>query len=272
MKVLHKKILSSQVSMLMTLAICSVLPKSYASDVEIYTSGNGAGTVTLMLAIDTSRSMEEADDHRLAEKDFQVGTNQHDICYFGNWPTTRTNGKYVPTSQTLRTESKIRSSITYQRKSCFFAHSTNSTSLYQKNVNTGQCEVLPNNGGLKCYDRLTLVKDGLFDVLLGSEDGTIKAIGDDKVIGLSHFALINRSTTKSSYHRAAQIAVPARALGAIVGNTTQRQELLKGIANLEIDGVGGTPSAALLAETASYLMGRSPYTSSSTAYASQNYR
>ena len=45
------------------------------------------GKVTLMLAIDTSRSMEEADDHRLAQKDFGIPTNASGInaCYFGTY-------------------------------------------------------------------------------------------------------------------------------------------------------------------------------------------
>ena len=220
-----------------------------------------------MLAIDTSRSMEEADDHTLAQKDFGIPTNASgtNACYFGTYSNTQNpqTGVWGVNNQTLRTETITRSGVTYTRKYCQIPY--NGT-YYNSNVNNKQCEVLPNNGGLKCFDRLSLVKDGLFDLLLG-DNGNIQPISDDKIIGLSSFAVLNQqtlgSTTGTTNFRGAMIVVPARPLSEMVNNKTQRTLLLEGIAQLKIDGVGGTPSAALLAETASYLMSRSPLGSSS---------
>jgi len=221
-----------------------------------------------MLAIDTSRSMEEADDHRLAQKDFGIPTNASGInaCYFGTYSNIQDlqTGVWEVNNQTLRTETTTRSGITYSRKYCQIPYNG---IYYASNKTNEQCEVLPNNGGLKCFDRLTLVKDGLFDLLLGNVASGIQPISDDNIIGLSNFAVLNQQTlgltTGTSNFRGAMIVVPARPLSEVVNGKTQRTLLLEGIAQLKIDGVGGTPSAALLAETASYLMSRSPLGSSS---------
>ena len=252
--------------MVMTLVLCQSAA-TQASDIDIYSNATG-GKVTLMLAIDTSRSMEEADDHTLAQKDFGIPINASgsNACYFGEYSSTQDTqtGLWGVSNQTLRTETTTRSGITYTRKYCQIPY--NGT-YYARNATNEQCEVLPNNGGLKCFDRLTLVKDGLFDLLLGNVASGIQPISDDKIIGLSNFAVLNEqtlgSTTGTSNFRGSMIVVPARPLSEVVNGKTQRTLLLEGIAQLKIDGVGGTPSAALLAETASYLMSRSPLGSSS---------
>ena len=66
----HKVLAASIAACVTTLVATSV---SQASDIDIYSNSTG-GKVTLMLAIDTSRSMEEADDHTLAQKDFGIPT------------------------------------------------------------------------------------------------------------------------------------------------------------------------------------------------------
>jgi type IV pilus assembly protein PilY1 len=279
MKVFNKKILSSQVSMLMTLTICLGLPQSYASDVEIYSSGGG-GTVTLMLAIDTSRSMEEADDHDLALKDFGIALNSN-VCRFGDYSNKRnSDGSWFVSNQSLLSETVTRGGVSYTRKYCRLrANSTgNEKTYYTNNIDNSQCVKDTVNNQLKCYDRLSLVKDGLFDLLLGSADGAVKPVSDDKVIGLSHFSLINRQNdgvvTGNGNKRGAVISVPAKPLNDVVEGVSHRTLLLRGIAGLEIDGAGGTPSAALLAETAIYLMGRSPFKTSGIGafYAQESFR
>ncbi|GAA4999689.1 hypothetical protein GCM10023206_00820 [Acinetobacter puyangensis] len=252
---------------------------SNASDIEIYQDAT-RGTVTLMLAIDTSRSMEEADDAKTTADDYELGS----ACYFGTYQgagttITRDNGDLkIQNDRTVYSEIKTRGGVSYTRKYCQVAYATASTSAYEKNKD--RCEVLANQGGIKCYDRLTRVKDGLFDLLLGSEDGSIAPISDDKVIGLSHFAVIPRgdsatgtfanNASPAKFTRGGMIAVPARPLKEIVAGKTQRRILLEGIAHLHIDGKGGTPSAALYAETAAYLLGTSTLTSGLTGQ--ENFR
>ena len=270
MNILHpKKLLSTVVS----IAVCQSVT-TQASDIEIY-SANTDGKVTLMLAIDTSRSMEEADDHDLARKDFGIETTtgtSGTACFFGTYDGRDSSGQWKFQNRTLKIESKTRGEVTYKRKYCQVAYSPSPSSVYQKNKDNGQCEVLPSNGGLKCYDRLTLVKDGLFDLLLGSEDGSIVPVTGDKIIGLSHFSVIgsNAMTNNTQQVRGASIAVPARPLSEIVNGVNHRKILLQGVANLEIDGAGGTPSSALLAETAAYMMGTTTVTSALTAQ--ENFR
>ena len=239
----QKNMLSVTVSALMTLVVCQSVSVQ-ASDIEIYSTGTGA-KVTLMLAIDTSRSMEEADDHNLAAKDFGITVGQANSsssgrdCFFGTYNERDANGTWRVNNRTLQIEQSTRGGVMYDRKYCKVAYSTEASSVYQKNKNNGQCEVLPSNLGLKCYDRLTLVKDGLFDLLLGSEDGVIKPVADDKIIGLSHFSVIGKDAmTSNNQVRGASIAVPARPLNQTVDGVSQRKILLQGIANLKIDGAG----------------------------------
>ena len=56
MKSFNKKVLSASVSMTMTLAICSAIPMSSASDIEIY-SDSTKGKTSILLMLDTSGSM-----------------------------------------------------------------------------------------------------------------------------------------------------------------------------------------------------------------------
>lgn len=262
MKVFNKKILSSQVSMLMTLTICLGLPRSHASDVEIYSAGT-PGETTLMLAIDTSRSMEEADDATTTYDDYKgvAGWNNSSACKFGDYEgnapsitrnftgsvTTkntvqipRSGGEYFSMKNTRSVEIELRTvnGISYERKYC-------------------------KSGTRKYYDRLTLVKDGLFDLLNGNTANNISPISDDKIVGLSTFS--NNLQTNKTIHRGGSIVVPARRLDTVVNSKTQRQILMEAVAALDIDGSGGTPSSYLYAETVAYLMGLSTMPSSNKA-------
>src|SRR5690606_33390681 len=139
MKVFNKKILSSQVSMLMTLTICWGLPQSYASDVEIYSSGGG-GAVTLMLAIDTSRSMEDDDDH-FALIVFGIALNSN-VCRVGDYGNKRSSdGSWVVNNQSLLSETVTRGGGSYTRKYCRLrANSTgNEKTYYANSIDTSQC-------------------------------------------------------------------------------------------------------------------------------------
>ncbi|MGL5253194.1 MAG: hypothetical protein ACRC7U_08670, partial [Moraxella sp.] len=101
---------------------------------------------------------------------------------------------------------------------------------------------------LQNFDRLTRVKDGLFDLLQGNAAKNITKLSDDKVVGLSFFS----ATGNEGY-----ISVPARALNqrVIKGGVTktQREWLLQNIA--DVTGDYGTPTAHAYAEVGAYMMG-----------------
>ena len=101
---------------------------------------------------------------------------------------------------------------------------------------------------LQNFDRLTRVKDGLFDLLQGNAAKNITKLSDDIVVGLSFFS----ATGREGY-----ISVPARALNQSVTNNgvtkTQREWLLQNIA--DIAGYYGTPTAHAYAEVGAYMMG-----------------
>lgn len=92
------------------------------------------------------------------------------------------------------------------------------------------------------YDRITRVKDGMFDLLYGNTTTGVTKIDDDKVIGLSTF-----QGTKGT------IRIPARRLDVVVDGTTQRQLLLNAIAAL--DATSTTPTANAYADVGAYMMG-----------------
>ena len=107
---------------------------------------------------------------------------------------------------------------------------------------------------LQNFDRLTRVKDGLFDLLQGNAAKNITKLSDDKVVGLSFFS----ATGREGY-----ISVPARALNqrVIKGGVTktQREWLLQSIA--DVTGDYGTPTAHAYAEVGAYMMGTTTYNS-----------
>lgn len=104
------------------------------------------------------------------------------------------------------------------------------------------------NTPIQNFDRLTRVKNGLFDLLQGNAAKNITKLSDDIVVGLSFFS----STGREGY-----ISVPARALNQSVTNggvtKTQREWLLQSIA--DITGDYTTPTAHAYAEVGAYMMG-----------------
>lgn len=109
----------------------------------------------------------------------------------------------------------------------------------------------------KYYDRITRLKDGVFDLLYGNISKGIVKLDDSKVIGLSTYSrptgfnASGQPTTADNTR--GQVRIPARPLGEKVNGITQRQILLNEIATLGAR--GGTPTANAYAETAAYLFG-----------------
>lgn len=109
----------------------------------------------------------------------------------------------------------------------------------------------------KYYDRITRLKEGMFDLLYGNTLKNIAKLDDSKVIGLSTYSRptgFNASGQPTSADNTrGQVRIPARPLGEKVNGVTQRQLLLNEIAVLGAR--GGTPTANAYAETAAYLFG-----------------
>ncbi|MHA3103401.1 PilC/PilY family type IV pilus protein [Acinetobacter sp. ANC 3791] len=231
-----RKFMVSGGAALLSLFMCFSSPAVYASDISIYQAAK-YGTITLMLMLDTSGSMGPtksssgysfADDYGLTNcgtsSQTTLPTNGNSLSSFSN------NTAYYVTSSTTPS---------YSRNFCYVSSSTATTTV--KN----SCE-LQSNGGYRCYDRLTRLKDGVFDLLNGNATKNITALSDDKIIGLSTFSY-------NGAGNAGYIVVPALSLGSTVGTITQRQTLLNAISTLTA--TGGTPTANAYADVGAYMMG-----------------
>ncbi|MGS0706557.1 pilus assembly protein PilY [Acinetobacter sp. ANC 3781] len=104
--------------------------------------------------------------------------------------------------------------------------------------------------GIKYYDRITRLKDGMMDLLYGNSTKGITRITDDKVLGLSTLGAVD---SNNKFQNTGAVLVPARRLDVIVGTKTQRQLLIDAIAGF--DTWTNTPTARSYAETVAYLMG-----------------
>lgn len=220
-----------------------------ASDIEIYKSAS-AGSTTLMFMLDISGSMGPGRESAINGNnstgsgysfidDYQLdcGTASQTtspIVWNSSVSISQTSAYYVNSS----------TSPVYQRNFCYVTTSKASNNALVKN----NCEQV--SGGYRCYDRITKLKDGLFDLLLGNSSKGIQAISDDKIIGLSAFSYLGSG--KQGY-----VVVPARRLSDVINGESQRKILLSKISNLQA--FGGTPTANAYAETAAYLFGSSTY-------------
>jgi type IV pilus assembly protein PilY1 len=196
-----------------TTAFCTGLIISstvQASDIDIYQQAK-SGDITLMLMLDISGSM----DTRSISNDYGISNN----C------TTDT----APGG--------------YTRNYCSISASSASATV--KNTKTG-CTLVGTS--YRCYDRISRLKDGVFDLLQGNTTKGITKLDDRKIIGLSTLGVYT-----SRYYDTGRVLVPARALGVDVGSQKQRDILLSYVKGLSAS--TNTPTARSYAETVSYLMG-----------------
>ena len=122
--------------------------------------------------------------------------------------------------------------------------STNGTPTYTRYYCT-------TSNGQRYYDRITRLKDAMFDLLNGNTGTGITAISDDKIIGLSAYSF--NGTGGNGF-----VLVPARRLDTdvTINGTTKKQRavLLEAVAT-KLYARGGTPTGNAYAEAAAYLMG-----------------
>lgn len=108
----------------------------------------------------------------------------------------------------------------------------------------------------KNYDRITLVKDAMYQLLYGPN-----AIAKDKYFGLTTYSI-------DSDGRRGQVRIPVKRLGLSTETTltaeTHRRTLMQAVAGLSAG--GGTPTAHAYAEAAAYMLGKNTIGGGYTRY------
>lgn len=275
MKQYYKKGGSFALSALITSLICGSLPMAQASDIDIYQEAK-SGDVTLMFVIDISGSMGypqiQGPSGDSDPCDLPDGSN---YLSFGNENSTNGSPIYkryycsaTGSNKLYKYRSYVSSRVTYYQvcnvpQANYVNCTWQSASRTVPSLTTNGTDTI--NGYTyyyssdveKFYDRITRVKDGMFDLLNGNSTKNIPKLADDKVIGLSTYStplsFNSAGEPLTADNVSGQIRIPARRLDQIINGVTQRQLLLNEIA--KIGARGGTPTANAYAEAASYLMG-----------------
>lgn len=264
MKSLNKKVFSASVSMMMTLAICSAVPMSSASDIEIYSDAT-KGKTSILLMLDTSGSMGISS--LVLPKNNKYGSpgdveaalcDRVQVAEYYNDGTSTANiyqWAYNLRDSTGKTAIKKKVSINgveipYYVRGC-------------------------TKGGVTQYDRLSRLKEAILP-LLASND-----LSDEVIMGLGQFSSKTELTIGSATNRltdghSGRILVPnsaltsvqrikiAQQIAAIKSLDTTTNEDGTSNENLKLSSKNypnvtkassGTPTAHAYAEAAAYMMG-----------------
>ncbi|WP_151869779.1 pilus assembly protein [Acinetobacter sp. TUM15509] len=242
-----------------------------ASDIDIYQEAK-SGEITLMFMLDISGSMGAPQS--LGDRDAcDVPSN---ITIDSSGSVASTNGS--PTYQryycnaietkTYKYRSYVQSRRTYYQKCTNEAESSSActwggasttvpSDLPSYTDGSGTYTYYYVGMTRPYYDRITRLKDGMFDLLYGNTSKGIVRLSDDKVIGLSTFSrptsFDSNGQPLSADNLTGQVRIPARKLSTLVNGVTQRQILLNEVAKLGAR--GGTPTASAYAEASAYLFG-----------------
>ncbi|MDH1713760.1 MULTISPECIES: PilC/PilY family type IV pilus protein [Acinetobacter] len=260
-----KKALAMSLSALMTGFVFSATA-SYASDIEIYQQAR-SGNISLMFVLDISGSMDYHDANNI----------EYTSCSSSNRRTESFSENGISyTKVGCRRESRtyyfkrVLVSGNWRYLSCGIDGSVNisdctlqttrtsAPSGYSTQDISGNIFYYSSSGNAVFWDRLTLVKDAMYQLLYGAN-----AIGKDKFLGLTTYS-INGDGTRG------QVRIPVQRLGldteTTLASETHRKSLMTEVANLEAN--GGTPTANAYAEAAAYMLGTS--TSNRNRYAYYN--
>ena len=276
--IFRKKVLASLVAAASASLIATGV--SQASDIEIYQEAK-SGQITLMMLFDISGSMGAP----------QL-TGDADACDIPSGTSVSSSGS----------EQSTNGSPQYTRYYCmvnkdaYFYKRTGSDNNYQYykcgangSTSTGACTIsipeLPANASemnpsgtnpmyylrpkssSKYYDRITRLKDSMFDLLYGNTNKRITKLDDDKVIGLSAYSF-------NGIGNNGFILVPARRLGqdvVINGVTKKQRDILLDAVATKLYARGGTPTGNAYAEAAAYMMGTKTFNDSELYdFSSQN--
>lgn len=267
----RQKILATSIAAIYTSLVASSVAQ--ASDIDIYQTAK-EGDITLMFMLDISGSMGAPQLIKSASAcDLPSITGAYDA---GSVLSTNGNPKYTRYYCTATKDVYFYRSTGSGSSLKYFKCGTNGTTTATNTTCSTEIAALPDDArdmttstsgsatnyykkkeSDKYYDRITRLKDGMFDLLNGNATKGIGALDDAKVIGLSTYS---RPTSFDSQDRPntadntrGQVRIPARALGDMVDGVKQRQILLNEIATLGAR--GGTPTSHAYAETAAYLFG-----------------
>lgn len=219
------------ITFITTLTVCTTVAQ--ASDLQIYAAPD-SGKKTLIMMLDTSGSMGWGDGYSGSDS-FSI-QDDYNVCV---------NARSSIASVWSSTNTAI---PRYQRYYCTVSKATAATNTKVSSLEKG-CEAQPLNAtgtaitGYRCYDRLTRLKDGMFE-FLNSPNSNL----DTTRVGLGNFSAAGDG-------QSGQVLVAAKELGAV--GSAQRELLKQKIAGLTA--YNGTPSAHAYAEAAAYLMGTTTY-------------
>ncbi len=198
-KVYRQNLLAASIAAMCTAMVASSVTQ--ASDIDIYQEAQ-SGTITLMFMLDTSGSMFA---NRKGSSVSGGGTN---ACDIGSVSASTNTG--YETATTARP---------YIRQYCTVA-SSNANSTVRTGVKVRDVCTL-SGSSYRCYDRITRLKDGMYDLLYGNATENITRLADDLIIGLSDYSG-NRTGTSNS----GRVMVPARRLDASVTHSKQEYQLI----------------------------------------------
>lgn len=150
LKLYRQKLLATSITALCTGVVSTSVTQ--ASDIDIYQEAQ-SGSITLMFMLDTSSSMDSSSN-------------------------SGSNGACELQSSSSRTSEPASAPRPYIRQYCSVA--SNTANAWVK----ANCSLV--SGEYRCYDRITRLKDGMYDLLNGS--ATVNKLADDLVIGLSDFS------------------------------------------------------------------------------------
>lgn len=261
-----KKIKVSGLAAAVTSLICTAIPMSYASDIEIYTkpsSTAGSGVVVMML--DTSGSMDSnevgASACELTSADY-YGTETaaqgytKNFCILGGGNRTfyyRSNreqtqwwrcGSGNGIAESNVSINNCNNSISAPNLTGFIRNQSLSTSGFDYYFKTASVFT-------KTYDRISKLKDALYTLAImpvydESTDIGKKGIKKDVKIAIGTYPY--GGDNKAGYMR-----IPAAEWGEV--GSAQRTKVLNLIKRIDFKGIGGTPTSAAYAEAAAYLLG-----------------
>lgn len=252
-KINHKNTLSAAVSMFMTLAVCYSV-SAQASDIDIY-SNTTSGKTTITMMLDTSGSMGNGLFYYSTFFGIFTGSHSTNSLQEDYGVCVNANSTRYESNSNIRTEVKTvtlsdNTTVNYTR---YYCRVRNSSSEYTRLKDKGVCT--ESGTELRCFDRLTRLKDALIEVF---QDAEIK--DNNILIGLGQYSSSTSSieTSSNADGSTGRILVAAKPM-----DNTHSDNLIKAIVNLSP--YGGTPTAHAYAEIGAYMLGRTTKGSSENA-------
>ncbi|MEG0604702.1 MAG: pilus assembly protein PilY [Acinetobacter sp.] len=261
MKNFNQKLLSASVSMLMTMSICHVTT-AYASDIDIYKLPDKT-KLTIMMMLDLSGSMDapymstQNNDNGYSACDLP-SKESIDSVVSGEISANGYTKNYCQKGGTLKYYYRSNKAQTSWWDCGSSGVTLNDLSINNCKQNpTGSAPNLDGyvkdtsqsnqndyyykySGGTKKYDRISRLKDALYELAISNKIPSTTKIG----VGTYSY---NGSGDKG------YIRIAANEWGAV--GSTQRNKLLTLINSSGFSGRGGTPTATAYAEAASALLG-----------------